>query len=142
APPASSRSQDAPHAGRTSTSSSPPPPTAYSSSPRCPGAAHPASETRTSSPPTAPPPASSPTQSPPRGQPSEDTSARSPVQRRSRLRATIPALYCCRACRYTPLYFEHNDAEDTDARPDPKTQTGESASPACRSARAIHPPQA
>src|SRR5438552_14560737 len=32
APPALSRSQDAPHAGYTSTSSSPPPPPAYSSS--------------------------------------------------------------------------------------------------------------
>src|SRR5256885_1460717 len=63
--PTASQSQDAQHAGRTSTSSSPPPLTAYSSSPRSPGAAHPALEKRTDSPPSAPPRASLSTQSHP-----------------------------------------------------------------------------
>src|SRR6266851_7090554 len=52
---ASSQSQDAPHAGCTSRSSSPPPPKAYSSSPHCPDAVHPAWERRRDSPPTVPP---------------------------------------------------------------------------------------
>src|SRR5216683_7230135 len=80
APPALSRSQDAPHAGCTSRSSSPPPPKAYSSSPHCPDAVHPAWERRRDSPPTVPPRGSSPTQCRLHARQSEDTSGRWPAR--------------------------------------------------------------
>src|SRR3984957_5352935 len=139
---AAPRSPDAPRSNRIATSSSPLPPTAYSSAPRCPGAAHPASEKCTHSPPTAPPPESSPTPPCRRSGSSADRSPHWHAPPLRNRRATSPASYCCHASLYMQPCWAHIDAADKDVRPGPKNRTAESASPAYRSAPATHPPPA